>query len=59
MPRVRAAQDPFLSSLISLKPPDMVHNATPGKGSRRKTAVTLDGSKVDAAYRAREQGMRG
>ena len=53
------SQDPFLSSLVSLKPPDMVYNATPGKGARRKTAVTLDGSKVDAAYRAREQGMRG
>ena len=52
-------KDPFLSSLIQLKPPDQVSTAGTARPMKRKTAVTLDGSKVNDAYRAREQGMRG
>jgi len=58
-PQPHMLKDPFLSSLIHLKPPDQVYNASPVRPNKRKTATTLDGSKVDAAYRAREQGMRG
>ena len=51
-------KDPLLSSLIDLKPPDMVHAASTKKPKPRKPVRTLDGVKAADAYRAREQGMR-
>lgn len=58
-PQPGMAKDPFLSGLIQLKPPEMVHAASTGKkGNKRKPARTLDGAKAADAYRAREQGHR-
>ena len=55
-------KDPFLSSLITLKPPKMVHDPATKKqmeaGTRRKQSVTLDGVNIRDAYRQREQGTR-
>ena len=54
-------KDPFLSSMIMLKPPEMVYNAATAKqtqAARRQQSTTLDGVKVKDAYRQREQGMR-
>lgn len=52
-------KDPLLSTLVTLKPPSIVHKPLVGAHQRRhKRAQTLDGQNVDAAYRARQQGTR-
>lgn len=51
-------KDPMLSSLIHLKPPHMVHNATTTRPAARKQAAGIDGTGVTDSYRAREQGHR-
>jgi len=51
-------KDPMLSSLIHLKPPEMVYNANTARQAPRKQSLTIDGHKVADAYRAREQGHR-
>ena len=51
-------KDPLVSSGIHLKPPSMVHAASPPRPAKSKPARTLDGSTARDAYRAREQGMR-
>ncbi|KAL1498547.1 hypothetical protein AB1Y20_008419 [Prymnesium parvum] len=58
-PSTHMYRDPFLSSMIHLKPPSMVYNPTTVRSARPAKAKTLDGASADAAYRAREQGMRG
>jgi hypothetical protein len=51
-------KDPLLSSLIYLKPPSMVHNASTARPARRRDHMTMDGVKVREAYRQRETGQR-
>ena len=59
-------KDPLLSSLIHLKPPNMVHAASSAEAmarasARRKQqsqATTLDGVKLKDAYRQRQEGSR-
>uniref|UniRef100_A0A7S0NSC5 J domain-containing protein n=1 Tax=Calcidiscus leptoporus TaxID=127549 RepID=A0A7S0NSC5_9EUKA len=51
-------KDPLLSTMVHLKPPEMVHKATPNIRRTKSKARTLDGRNADDAYRARQQGHR-
>lgn len=65
-PQPHMFKDPMLSSLIHLKPPSMVHEASSAKAmaaasARRRQqsqAVTLDGVNIKDAYRQRQDGSR-
>ncbi len=51
-------QDPLLSTMVHLKPPEMVHKAQKKQHSTRSVARASDGTPIDVAYRQRQQGSR-
>ena len=52
-------KDPFMSSAITLKPPNQVWEPSTKRAPNRKQSVTIDGANARDSYLARAQGHRG